>query len=313
MYLGYIHCFRAIAIAFIVSGHTIDMFLWLEKIETVRILRILISNGSVLFVFIAGYLFQHLLVKYDTKKYYLSKIKNVIIPYIIISIPAIVIFVFILNRESVWQNFYDNPKWIQILLFYLTGYHLAPLWFIPMIFLFYVIAPLLRIADNGNSIYYFLPLFIVLSCLIGRGSLPPENFVHFFSVYLLGMFCSKYKNTINPLIQKTYFLVSSGIATLMFALAEFYFMTDTMSYLNYLQKLFMSIFLLGIFIRNSKLHSNYINTVADVSFGIFFIHSYVISSFKLIYKLLFHNLPNGYIYIYINIYYNDYDLCIFSS
>ena len=65
MFLGYIHSFRALAILFIVGGHCIDFFNWSEGSAAIeRMLRILISNGSVLFVFIAGYLFQHLAIKY---------------------------------------------------------------------------------------------------------------------------------------------------------------------------------------------------------------------------------------------------------
>lgn len=55
MFLGYIHYFRALAIFFIVAGHSMDAFTWHSK-DIERIIRIIFSNGSVLFVFIAGYL-----------------------------------------------------------------------------------------------------------------------------------------------------------------------------------------------------------------------------------------------------------------
>ena len=51
MFLGYIHSFRALAIFFIVAGHSIDFFLWPENKQGLeKILRIFMSNGSVLFV-----------------------------------------------------------------------------------------------------------------------------------------------------------------------------------------------------------------------------------------------------------------------
>lgn len=168
MFLGYIHYFRALAIFFIVAGHSIDAFTWHSK-DIERIIRIIFSNGSVLFVFIAGYLFQHLLPKFTPYKYYKSKITNVIVPYILISIPAIIAFTAFVERQTVWEGFYDNTIFMQVGLFYLTGKHLAPLWFIPMISLFYVIAPLLEKTDKNKTIYYLLPAFILLSCFIGRG------------------------------------------------------------------------------------------------------------------------------------------------
>lgn len=291
MFLGYIHNFRALAIAFIVLGHCIDAFIWDGNETTERILRILISNGSTLFVFIAGYLFQHLSLKYNPKKYFETKLKYVIAPYLLISIPAIVVFTTFLDRESVWSGFYDNPVWAQIMLFYITGQHLAPLWFIPMITLFYLIAPLLIKADSDGRIYYFLPLFIAISCFVERG-FPLQSFVHFFSVYLLGMMCSKYKDTLNTILSDYKFVISSGILIVTFATWEYYLNIGTMTWLNYLQKTIMSLFFLGLLYKlNDKLKSKSINYVAEASFGVFFLHAYFISGIKLIYVTIFYELP----------------------
>lgn len=292
MFLGYIHYFRALAIFFIITGHSIDVFTW-GDIDIERSLRIFLSNGSVLFVFIAGYLFQHLSGKFDQRKYYKSKIKNVITPYFIISIPAIVIFTTVLERDPIWAGFYDNSTLEQIALFYLTGKHLAPLWFIPMIFIFYIVAPLLVIADKNKAIYYCLPLFILLSCFISRG-LPPQSFLHFFSAYLLGMYCSKFKSFINPLISRNIFIIFTATLVSLFSLFEFFYMEGTMTYVNFLQKLSMAIFFLGLFIKyNSHLNSKFISVIADTSFGVFFIHSYLLTSGKLLYLNVNGAAPEG--------------------
>jgi surface polysaccharide O-acyltransferase-like enzyme len=281
LFLGYIHYFRALAILFIVMGHAIDIFVW-NDIYIERTLRILISNGSVLFVFIAGYLFQHLSSKFDAKKYFTTKVKNVITPYFIISIPAIVIFTTILERQ-LWVGFYDNSIFYQIGFFYLTGSHLAPLWFIPMISIFYVIAPILVKVGNNKTIYFCLPLFIVLSCFVDRGW-PFQSFIHFFSAYLLGMYCSKFKEIINPLISRNIFIALTFTLLSFFAVYEFFFMEGTKTYINYLQKLSVCIFFMGLFIKfNSYLNSKFISFIADTSFGVFFIHSYLLSSGKLLY------------------------------
>lgn len=283
MFLGYIHSFRALAILFIVAGHSIDFFAWSEEsAATERLLRILISNGSVLFVFIAGYLFQHLAAKYQTKKYFVAKLKNVILPYFLVSIPAITIFIFFMTRETVWQGFYDNPQWLQAFYFYITGLHLAPLWFVPMITLFYLVAPLLVFADKNKHFYWVLPATIVLSCFVSRG-LPLQSFVHFFSVYLLGMFCSHYKDKINDILKKPPLLVVFAIFILFLAAFEFYYMKGTMTYVNYLQKITMSVFFLGLLIQlGEKADYKVIHTIANASFGVFFIHSYVLTGSKIL-------------------------------
>ena len=282
MFLGYIHYFRALAIFFIIMGHSIDIFIW-NDIYIERTLRILLSNGTVLFVFIAGYLFQHLSSKFDTKKHFKSKIKNVITPYFIVSIPAIVIFTTILERDM-WAGFYDNSILEQVGLFYLTGKHLPGLWFIPMIAIFYVIAPILVKIDKNKTIYFCLPLFIALSCFVSRDGFPPQKFIHFFSAYLLGMYCSKFKEIINPLISLNIFIAFTFTLMSFFAVYEFLFMEGTFTYINYLQKLSICIFFLGLFIKfNSYLNSKFISVIADTSFGVFFIHSYYLASGKLLY------------------------------
>ena len=72
-----------------------------------------------------------------------------------------------------------------------------------------------------------------------------------------------------------------------------------MTYINYLQELSMSIFFLGVFIKlNANLSSKLISTIADTSFGIFFIHSYVLTAFKLLYLQLNGELAVGNLILY---------------
>ncbi|WP_031565338.1 acyltransferase [Rheinheimera texasensis] len=285
--LNYIHYFRAVAILFIVAGHSIDIFSWPDQDNLERWLRIFISNGSALFVFIAGYLFQHLIKKFDAKKYYKNKITNVILPYIIVSTPAIILFVFFMQRPDMPETFYQQSIPQQIISFIITGSHLAPFWFVPMITLFYLIAVPLKILDNQRKFYLLIPAFMVVSCLIPRG-LPYQSFIHFFAIYVLGMFCSHYKDSVNSLISKPAALVATGTAVIAFAAAEFIYMTGTMTWINFLQKCCMSVFFLGLLFRfNHKLNSALVSKVADYSFGVFFIHSYIISSGKLLYAKMF--------------------------
>lgn len=297
MFLGYIHSFRALAIFFIVAGHSIDAMSWSSSFDFSRLLRIFMSNGSVLFVFIAGYLFQHLSVKYSPKKYYLTKIKNVIVPYLLVSIPAILIFVFVLERERVWAGFYELPQWQQIISFYLTGRHLAPLWFIPMITLFFIASPLLVYFDKREKIYYLLPIFVVISCLISRGY-PHESFIHFFSVYLFGMWASRYKERLNPLLGEKLFLSVAFLSIILLAMFEYFFMSGTMTWVNYLQKMVACFFYLGLFIYFGELNKPLINRIADTSFGIFFIHSYILTSMKIAYEKTVGTLPQGNVLLY---------------
>jgi surface polysaccharide O-acyltransferase-like enzyme len=282
MFLGYIHSFRAIAIFFIVSGHCIDGFDWQQNKDMERILKIIFGNGTVLFVFIAGYLFQYLSVKYNFYKYFYSKFKYVISPYLIISIPAIIAFTFFVERETVWEGFYNNPVWVQVVLFYLTGLHLAPLWFIPMIVMFYISSPFLIKADNSKYFYILLPLFFLISYFIDRG-FPYQSFIHFFSIYVFGMFFSRYRSHLDSIISNGIVILFLLIIIVFLCFSEYLIDKGTMTYLNFVQKTCLSVFLLGLLIKLNGMHqSKFIALIADSSFGIYFIHSYVITGAKLI-------------------------------
>jgi Acyltransferase family len=302
MFLGYIHTFRAIAIYFIIAMHCIDAFDWDKNSLLERILRISMSNGTVLFVFIAGYLFQHLALRYNYKKYLIAKFKNVITPYFIISIPAILVFTLLLKRETVWEGFYNDPVWLQVINFYITGLHLAPFWFIPVVTLFYLVSPLLVLADRSNFFYYLLPVFIIVSCFVGRGGggAPFISFVHFFSVYSFGMFFSRYKGFLNNWLCKTSIILGAVFTILGLWICEFYLTNTTYSYFNFLQKLVFCIVILGVLISlGEKATHHYINLVADVSFGIFFVHSYVLTSGKIFILQTFSSLPEGNLWAYL--------------
>ena len=162
-----------------------------------------------------------------------------------------------------------------------------------MISIFYLIAPILVKADKGKIIYFFLPIFIIVSCYFGRG-LPHESFVHFFSIYLLGMFCSHFKTKINPLISHNLFILIAVPLIVYLAYYEFHYKDGTMTYVNYLQKLMMSVFFLGLFFKfNSYLNSKVIGTIADTSFGVFFIHSYFLTAGKLLFFNVYEKNASG--------------------
>ena len=293
MYLHYMRAFRVLAIFCIVAGHTVDAFEWSNQDGIERLLRIFISNGSCFFIFIAGYLFQHLSNKYDTITYYKAKISHVVLPYLLMSLPAIFTFTFVMERESVWAGFYDQPVWIQVGWFYATGTHLAPLWFVPMISIFYVLAPVLIREDRSRRLYYFLPVSIALSLLVARGG-PVQSFVHFFSAYLIGMACSHFKGMLQPVFTKLAFLLPMLTLSVLAGLIEYELNDGTMTAWNYSQKVFGSLFLLGLLSRfNEWLTSDFLKILADTSFVVFFLHSYVITAIKIICMQEFGSLPSG--------------------
>ena len=90
--LNYINYLRAIAIIFIVAGHTL---IWGKPGHSIqRINSYFLQGGTLLFIFIAGFLFQYLSYKFDYKNFLINKFKNVIMPYWITMFPIAIYFAF---------------------------------------------------------------------------------------------------------------------------------------------------------------------------------------------------------------------------
>ena len=176
MFLRYIHSFRALAIVSIVAAHCIALFDWKSIPWQRHLVLSLIPNGTLFFVFIAGFLFQHLSHKFEYRRYLKSKLQNVLIPYVIVSMPMIAAQA--LAQEGAfdptyihhWPTLAQNVGWSL-----LTGSHtLLHLWFIPMIAIFYLLAPLLLWIDRDGRAYYLLPLLLTVTVCVHR----PSDFDH---------------------------------------------------------------------------------------------------------------------------------------
>lgn len=295
-FLGHLHAFRALAICFIVAGHALDAFDWQGSMDARMTLRAFIGNGSTLFVFIAGYLFQHLVDRYRTLDYWKSKCRNVLLPYLLMSVPALaVVTTGLIVRWDTPVDFQSWPVWERVGWLVVTGRHLSPMWFIPMIFLFYCAAPVLVWIDRHPRTYWLWPLMMLLTMFVGRGY-APQSFAHFLSFYVAGMACCHHRAWLDCWLRRP----AVWLAFLAFALVMGGVqLSGTVPALhpyasNAWQKLTLCLALLGALPAASWLtHSPLVGEVADLSFGIFFLHSYVITGFKMAHDRWIGGLPAG--------------------
>ena len=167
-FLNYINIFRAFAILMIVSSHT--MLIGMQSNIYFKISTGILANGTMLFIFIAGFLFKHLSKNFDYKKYLLKKWQNVILPYLFTSIPGLLLCFY---AQSYTQNpFHDLNKFIQIPMLLTTGYiHNSPTWFIPLITLFFISSALLFKLETKDFLYKMLPFFFVVNLLLPIGNI----------------------------------------------------------------------------------------------------------------------------------------------
>lgn len=310
--LNYIHVFRAIAIMIIVAGHcfschkpTLDIFL-----------DIILKDGTVLFVFIAGFLFQYLSDNFSYPIYLKKKFFNVVLPYLITSIFGIAM-VFLYPKIN---PFISVNKIIQIIMLLTTGtVHNVPTWYIPMTCIFFLFATILlklekkTIFNKYSLLFFVMPFFILLMCFFPRygtssfvakdmsawqayaGYLKKILFftILFFPSYILGMFFARYKDIAIIFLYQRRILL--WIIFIISCIVQFF-----LSYYNFLparlllSKIVLTLIILGYLwhydekiIVHSRIN-NILGVVADYSFSIFFLHYYFIMVFHQVFEHFFH-------------------------
>jgi len=300
MFLSPIHNFRALAIIFIVAGHTIWAFQWDQHPHTRDFLADFFENGTVLFVFISGFLFRHLSGRFRYADFLKKKFLNVVLPYLIISVPAILYAVLRQNPAEHFPQLHDTSILYEVFWFYLKGGATInyPLWFIPMITVYFICSPAFILLTRHPNLYASLVVLVPVSLLAHRPEFPNLNLVHlsvyYLSAYVCGMFCCEYRQKIEPIVSRWALWLTAGFALML--LAHFHFSRFHGNYevhhifstekglidWMYLQKLYLCFALWGVMVRCDTLLGPRIHFLADISFSIFFVHMYIIFGIKII-------------------------------
>lgn len=288
MYLENIHNFRTIAIIGIVGAHSLHNFYWGERKILFEVFDTLFNESSIWFFFIAGYLFQYLSKKFNARDYYVTKLKNVIAPYLILSIPALIASLTFVDQEMP-AGFSDKHVIEQIFLFLITGKHLAPFWFVPTISIIYLFAPMLIRADRARWPYYALPILLVMSAFLGRDGFltitqiggyfsPISKAIYLFPVYFFGMFCSQYRDAIAPKVAAWHWPL-----LILAALAYWAGVIEPDASVKYIFifKVITALLLVYYLDLLGKDLLARISYVGTASFGIFFVHGYFLQAVKL--------------------------------
>ena len=267
------------------------------------------ARTSNLFIFISGFLFQHLSGRYEFKNYLSKKWTNVIQPYLWTAIPGI-LFCFLFPVR--YGNAFDglNPV-LQIPMMLSVGrVHNTPAWFIPMIILFFLSSWCLLKLEKKGWLYKLMPLMFLVTIFLPRVDVDYNStlgltysakylaylkyvfmgYIHFFSMYVFGMFCSANKDIIDKFWNIRWVFI---ILMLLAAGLNVYSGLNGTWTNGTLSKIFLTIIALAYLkhydewlISHEKLNK-VLDIIAKYSFGIFFIHWYV---FFLYWKEIFLSL-----------------------
>lgn len=204
-FLPYILTLRGAAIFFVVGVHARgNLFDWESHPGEQSFISSFFDsregNGTVMFIFVGGFLFQYLTHNnFEFRKYIEKKFLNVILPYILISIPIIAFRIATNYNYALPLGFNDQSIIYRFFYYIITGLHLAPFWFISAIVLLYISAPLLHALDHPKFYKYVFPL-VFITCFFtyrsANNANPFLSYLHYFPIYLMGMWASHYKEKI---------------------------------------------------------------------------------------------------------------------
>ncbi|QKY11153.1 acyltransferase family protein [Janthinobacterium lividum] len=279
--------FRGMAILFVILSHTPSIQ---EMGGIGKYLNFTLTDATTWFVFISGYLFCYLEVnKFNYMEYLLKKAKYVILPYFFFA------FIALSLKLYVSQNIlFDLTPVNYVLWSLLVGWAIVfPLWFIPMIVIFFLMTPVFNSLSKTKLLYVVTFFALIFSAFSSR---PINNsnailaFLHFLGFYLFGVLAASNASALDNL--------SKSAKTIIITVSFFVFLISASLYFkqpkfppdffgglglpNYISigKLALLIAIFFLFERFMNRENKILGYFAKISFGLFFVHGFVIYAFS---------------------------------
>lgn len=262
---------RAIAIIIVVFGHSIilyspswGMYNTVNKVYLFEILKQIINVVQMpIFFSLSGYLFYKTISKDNNFLNFLKlKFNRLILPFIFTAIFWMIPIKKIINYSN-----YNDIGMFEILKLVLTGKDAGHLWYLPTLFLIFLIMYFLSLFLKKRSFFKDLLIFILLLLIsIISNNLNTNIYISsalFYSIYFYFGFCLfKYEDYIMNINKK---IISLLLVFLMFIPI---FINNL--YLNYIITM---IIILSLYIIVPNKTNKYISSISKNSFGIYLFHS----------------------------------------
>lgn len=283
MFITSFHYFRGIAILFIIAAHV-----HVGNVEIDNpIFTNLLSGSTALFVFISGYLFQHLQKGVFNYPLYLKRKFNfVILPYLICSTPALI-------NITLSGNFHpllgDVTTVEGSLINIATGRHITAYWYVPFALLLFISAPVIIhfTSLTNKSQLTILLILSLLSILAHRpiGGLNPfHSFIYHIPFYLFGIYCVVHRDLIYKIRKYNYLFlfstillayVQGNVIGIIGSSHKDLFVFSGFDLL-YIQKILLILFFITSINSLENFNIKPLSFLAKISFSLYFIHGYVL-------------------------------------
>lgn len=251
-----------------------------------------LRSSTVFFLFISGYLCQYLAFRrpVDTGQYYLSKVKNVISPYVVCSLATLAAVCLLqAKRAGVIAPSEISLRSLPNIL--LLGWAQRPYWYIPFVVILFLVSPWLTRIGNRTLLWLLVVSFFAAVCFPGRplGNLTWNpvvslyRYVYFTWAYLLGFAYARWKARIDPhlgayAIPALLLGILLGFRT-MFPSGQYSDFILSGSFAWSVQKLFFLVPVLWLANRVRSVRIPLFDWLATYSFTLFFLHHFFIQDY----------------------------------
>lgn len=274
---------RGLAILIVVANHVNDVVPLSSALGPIP--DVLFRHINIVFIFVSGYLFQYLSGGFEYGSFLARKFRNVVTPYLIVSIPAVAIY--LTGLKPVKDGIGDPSDPLLAVKLLLTGTHLGPLWFIPMIMSVFLISPLLIRLDRARAYLLILPA-LGLALAVGRpenNANPLQAAVFFLPVFLVGMMFARYREAVDPALRRDDVFAALLGAFIGFTIAVAYcgvpLATPLIDDAIYVSKFALVALCYAACMRWYAYLPRWTAPVGLASFGVFFLHGYFVAAAKM--------------------------------
>lgn len=284
--------FRAISILLIIWGHCLfidkNLITYLYH-ETDLFFINFLKGNTALFVFVTGYLTPIIFWngEFNYQKFLNDKVKKIIIPYLFMTTMGFMLFFLFGMDLHLNYNIQGLSYYVQWVSYVGTGGAFVGYWYIPFIFIFFILSPFYKkiFELEKEKILLLLIVCIFISLVVHRpysNANPFHSIIYYSSFFLLGFYVNKNKNFF---LKKNVIFVSFLIFIIS-SLILYFSGGRGNQYKNLFEfngfdvivftKIFLIVFIFGVFEIFLNYKIKILSYFSNVSFSLYFIHTPVI-------------------------------------
>lgn len=306
-HIAYIEYFRAVAILLIICGHTYAVS-WTHfvdedpqtRVTWLNIIPALITGGTAYFVFISGFLYRQVFHgRTSYGEFMRKKALYVGLPYLILATPLALAemmvghFSVTVVKDGIA---YSHSPFVDFIVLFSTGRMVTAYWYIPFIFLVFLASPLFDRFIELSRVWRATALMaaIGLALWVVRpvdNLNPVQSLAYFANFYMFGILFCEYRKPIMDFLTRPVVLASLALLVLSIACIQALVQHNTGNLergptdgwgpvgLDFMlfQKYAGIALLCGLLTHVTEWLKRPLSFIADVSFGLFFIHGIVIA------------------------------------